>query len=368
VHLPPQGHRGKLGWEGGIFTYQEAKSCLKHHGGNLAALDDPITMLGEHYTFAHFDEPAIDPATYTLSVGGNVTVPLKLTLAQLMAMTNVQETVLLECAGNGRAACFPRPRFVATPWFQEAFGVYTYTGVRLVEVLALAGIKRGTREIVFTGADEGVEGLVHHHFQRSLPLADARNPDVILAWAANGQPLPRGHGFPLRLVVPHWYGMASVKWLTSIHAITHEFRGFQQYRSYRYTDADTYDNPGRPVTHNNVRAAMKPPGIPDTDSGSRWLGAGPVTLVGKAWSGHGQIARVEVSTNGGHSWRTAKLASPISPQSWTPWSIGWNARKGNHVLAVRATDTAGHTQPMKPVWNFLGVGVNAIELTRVLVT
>lgn len=367
-HLPPQGRRHKLGWGDGLFTYQESKASLKHHGFPLASLDDDVTKLGEHYTFAHFDAPDIDPATYKLHVGGHVARPLSFTLQELMAMSSVQETVLLECAGNGRAALFPRPRYVATPWFQEAIGAYTYTGVPLARILDLAGVRPGAVEILFTGADEGVAKLIHHHFQRSLPLADAQRPEVMLAWAANDQPLPQGHGFPLRLVVPHWYGMASVKWLTNIDAITRPFGGYQQLRSYRYTEHDPFDNPGRPVRRINVRAALLPPGIADTDTGSRWLKAGPVTLRGKAWSGHGQIVRVELSTNGGRSWRAGVVEPPVGPYAWTPWHIGWNARRGNHVLAVRATDSAGNTQPMRPVWNFLGVGVNAVELTRVLVT
>ena len=368
VGMPPQPYRTAIGWAGGTFTYDEARACLKHHGADLGALDQDLTLKDAHYSFSHFDEAVIDPQRYQLSIGGNVSKPMTLGLADLQARPNVTETVLLECAGNGRAALDPRPRYIPTPWFQEAFGVARYVGTPLASLLEEAGIRPGSVEVVFSGADQGVEQLISHNYQRSLIIADALDPEVLVAWEANGEPLSQAHGAPVRLVVPHWYGMASVKWLVGIEVVTKPFRGFQQYRSYRYTDSDPFRDPGLPVQRINVRAAMKPPGVADVDTAARWLPAGPTTLVGKAWSGHGRIVRVEVSTNVGETWRDAALGVPVSSQSWTPWSFPWYAAKGNYVVAVRATDSAGHRQPMHPRWNYLGVGINAIELSRVIVT
>ena len=150
---------------------------------------------------------------------------------------------------------------------QEGIGCLEYTGVRLADVLRAAGIRPGVVGFVFTGADEGVEQRVRHHFQRSLTIAEAMMPEVLLAYAANGEPLNDAHGKPLRLVKPHWYGMASVKWLTNIEVVTTPFTGFQQLHSYRYTLDDPFDDPGDPVTLQHVRAAMKPLGLPDVDTG-----------------------------------------------------------------------------------------------------
>lgn len=367
--IPPQYFRTEVGWAGGTFLFEEAKSATKHHGADLGVLGDPITSeIGAHYVFSHFDHPDIDPAAYRLTIGGNVAKPMTLTLGDLQSRLNVSETVLLECAGNGRTAAEPRPVQIPTPWFNQAFGVFEYVGTPLADLLNEAHVQPGSVEVVFTGVDQGVEQLIPQNYQKSLPLSKAFEPDVLVAWEANGQPLTKGHGAPVRLLVPGWYGTYSVKWLTGIEVVTKPFRGYQQFRSYRYTQTDPFIDPGRPVREMNVRAAMKPPGVPDVPSGARWLPAGPVTLVGKAWSGHGTITHVEVSTNDGETWSSAALGTPISPQSWTPWTFAWDARKGNHIVAVRATDSAGNRQPRHPKWNYLGVGINAYERSRVIVT
>jgi DMSO/TMAO reductase YedYZ molybdopterin-dependent catalytic subunit len=367
----PEPGRDHLGWTSPHFLYEEVKGATKHHGADLGALDKPITKFGQHYTFSHFDQAVIDPAAYSLSVSGNVSDSMNLSLADLQARQHVTETVLLECAGNGRAALNPRTPRIATPWFNQAFGVFEYVGTPLAALLAEAGVGPGSVEVVFTGSDEGVEGLVHQHFAKSLPLSKALDPHVLIVWQANGMPLPQGHGGPARLLVPGWYGTYSVKWLASIEVVTREFHGFQMWQSYRYTgDVDPIQQPGAgvPVREINVRAAIKPPGIADPNTGMRWLEAGPTHLVGKAWSGFGTITRVEVSTNDGNTWSDASLGPPVSAQSWTPWTFDWNAEHGNHVLAARATDANGNVQPRHPEWNFLGVGINGYERMRVFVT
>jgi hypothetical protein len=159
--------------------------------------------------------------------------------------------------------------------------------------------------------------------------------------------------------------MTSVKWLASIEAIAEPFLGFQQLASYRYTQA--MDDPGEPVTLQNVRALMVPPGIPDFATRLRLLRPGPVTLTGRAWSGRAQVQRVEVSTDAGATWRDADLGPPVSPHAWRAWRIDWDATPGRHALLPRATDSKGNTQPLEQPWNAHGMGVNLAQRIEVLV-
>jgi DMSO/TMAO reductase YedYZ molybdopterin-dependent catalytic subunit len=185
---------------------------------------------------------------------------------------------VLECAGTGRAYLQPRPVYV--PWFDEAMGAFEYTGTPLRPLLDEAGLLGDAVEVVFTGHDEGFYEGVRHAFERSMPVDEARADGVILAWAANGQPLTPAHGFPLRLVVPSWYGMASVKWLSGITVVDHPFEGVEQVDAYRMRSSASEQ--GRPVQRKSVRAAMKPPGVPDVLSRARFVAAGAVPLAGMA--------------------------------------------------------------------------------------
>jgi DMSO/TMAO reductase YedYZ molybdopterin-dependent catalytic subunit len=181
----------------------------------------------------------------------------------------------------------------------------------------------------------------------------------------NGEPLPPQHGFPLRLIVPGWYGMASVKWLTRIEAIGEPFHGYQMEKTYRYADAA--DAPGEPVTHIRVRALMMPPGIPDFMTRTRLLDAGPVRLMGRVWAGRLGVSRVEVSVDGGATWVEGHLGEPVSPVAWRMWSWPWEARPGRYTICVRATDTEGHVQPILPPWNYQGMGNNMVQRVEVVV-
>src|SRR5262249_26727921 len=214
--------------------------------------------------------------------------------------------VTMECAGNGRARLEPRP--VSQPWLVEAVGTAEWTGVPLRDVLATAGPESTGVDVVFTGSDHGVERGVEQDYQRSLTVAEATEPDVLLAYAMNGAPLAPQHGYPVRLVVPGWYGMAHVKWLSRIEVIGESFTGFQQTVAYRSRqDADEI---GDPVTRIAPRALMIPPGFPDFMSRARVVYAGSVELEGRAWSGRSAVARVDVSVDGGRSWAPAELDPP----------------------------------------------------------
>src|SRR5207302_8588019 len=254
--------------------------------------------LGLHYLLIHFDIPLVDAATYWLAVAGHVDKPLRLTLEDLKSRPATTLAVTLECAGNGRARLSPRP--LSQPWLGEAVGTAEWTGTRLAPVLQEAGLKKGALEVVFTGLDRGVQGGIEQFYERSLSVADATHDDVLLVYAINGQPLPPQHGFPVRLIVPGWYGMAHVKWLRSITVTDSPFEGYQQARAYHYRVSD--QGTGEPVTRMLPRALMAPPGVPDFMSRTRFVSLATYHIEGRAWSGLGKVTRVEFSDDGGRTW------------------------------------------------------------------
>jgi DMSO/TMAO reductase YedYZ molybdopterin-dependent catalytic subunit len=218
--------------------------------------------------------------------------------------------------------------------------------------------------VLFTGADRGVEGGIDQHYQRSLPLDEARG--AVLAYGLNGAPLPPQHGSPLRLVVPGWYGMTNVKWLTRITVLDEPFAGPQQARAYRIRQREEAE--GEPVTRIEPRSLMIPPGIPDFLTRRRTVPTGPGVLEGRAWSGWAPVALVEVSTDGGRTWAAAELGGDAaSPWAWQSWSYPWEPPgPGEYELCSRATDQAGHVQPTEVVWNLGGYANNAVQ--RLVVT
>lgn len=346
------------------ITPDELQLAVRNHSMPLEALRYPITPVGLHYLLIHFDIPQVDEATWTLHVGGRTQRTLALAMADVQAHPAKTIAVTLECAGNGRARTSPRP--LSQPWLNEAVGTSEWTGTPLRNILDEAGVLDGATDIVFTGLDRGVQGGVMQQYERSLSVADATREDVMLAWAINGIPLPPQHGFPLRLVVPGWYGMTSVKWLRSITVVDRTFEGYQQARAYHYRVVD--GETGQPVTRMLPRALMIPPGVPDFMSRVRFLEPSEVRVEGRAWSGRGAITRVELSADGGVSWRDARLDEPVSPHAWRGWSCDWDARRpGEYELCVRATDSGGNVQPAGQRWNYEGVQNNEVQRVRVRV-
>ncbi|MHA7223262.1 sulfite oxidase [Arthrobacter sp. RHLT1-20] len=345
----------------GLLTAEELQLAARNHSMPLEALRNDTTPPGLHYLLNHFDIPYIDADNWHLRIGGAVQRSLELSLRALRRAPSISVAVTLECAGNGRSLLKPRP--LSQPWVLEAVGTATWTGVPLAYLLTQAGVDDDAVEVVFTGADTGIQGGVRQQFARSLPIDEALRPDLVLAYRMNGAELPPQHGYPLRLVVPGWYGMASVKWLSSITVVTKPFDGFQQSVAYRYQqDAD---DAGTPVSWIKVRSLMVPPGIPDFFTRRRILPAGPVMLTGRAWSGQGAVQRVEVGIDG--KWAPAHLERPAAPFAWCAWSMPWVADAGEHELACRATDTSGAGQPLEQVWNYQGMGNNAVQRIRVTV-
>ena len=323
----------------------------------LEALRYDITPAGMHYLLIHFDVPEGDDASWSLSIDGLVDRPTTLSMADLRARPSVTMPITMECAGNGRARLTPRP--ISQPWLTEAIGTAEWTGTPLRPFLEEAGVSADAAELVFTGADRGIQGDVEQVYQRSLTIADAMREEVLLAYKMNGSSLPPQHGAPLRLIVPGWYGMTSVKWLTAITAVAEPFEGYQQV-AYRLRQRPKDE--GEPVTRMRPRSLMIPPGIPDFMTRRRFVEVGSVKLSGRAWSGAGPIERVEVSTDGAATWADATLGQPASPYAWTPWTFVWNAAEpGEHELSPRATDVDGNTQPLKQPWNLHGFANNMVQ-------
>jgi DMSO/TMAO reductase YedYZ molybdopterin-dependent catalytic subunit len=344
------------------ISLEELALAARNHALPAEALRYDVTPAGLHYVLTHYDIPDADPDSWAVAVGGLVDRPLDLSLADLDAIPQHTVRVTLECAGNGRAADHPRP--VSQPWLDGAVGTADWTGVRLADLLVDAGPQAGAVSVVFAGADHGVERGVEQDYERGLSVADATHGDVLVATSMNGAPLPPQHGYPVRLVVPGWYGMASVKWLREIRVVDHEFAGFQ-HQAYRLRQEAGEE--GVPVTRIEPRALLVPPGFPDFMSRARVVDAGRLVLRGRAWSGWGPVERVEVSTDDGATWAEADLESDHGSYAWRGFHVTWDAAPGRSSLRARATDATGRVQPADPVWNRGGFTNNASQPIDVLV-
>jgi DMSO/TMAO reductase YedYZ molybdopterin-dependent catalytic subunit len=342
----------------GRFTAEELALAARNRGMPLEALRHDVTPPGLHYLLVHFDIPEADESTWTLSVGGLVSKPRSLSLGELRALPERTLRVTMECAGNGRGQL--SPRYPSVPWLEEGVSTADWTGVPLRELLDL---RADATEVVFHGADRGIDAGVEHHFARSLSAAQALESEVLVAYAMNGAPLPPQHGAPLRLIVPRWYGMASVKWLRAIEARDQPFDGVQQARSYHFRRVP--GEKGEPCTLMRVNSLMAPPGIPDFYTRRRIVDAGPVEIVGRAWSGAAPVERVEFGRDG--EWHRAAVAPERHAHGWTLWRFAWQAAPGEHVLACRATDAAGNMQPLEPPWDLSGFGNNGVQRIQVTV-
>ena len=348
---------------GEMFYREEVQLAFRNRGMPLEGLRYDRTPTGMHYLLTHFDIPGVDMDTWSLTIGGLVSNPAKLSLEAIRRMPSRSVTVTMECAGNGRALLSPRA--ASQPWLLEAIGTAEWTGTPLAGILESAGVREGAIEILFTGLDQGVQGDEVHYYQRSLTLAESSREEVLLAYEMNGQPLEPQHGYPLRMVVPGWYGMTSIKWLDRIEAIDHHFDGYQQDVSYQYVQSA--GEQGDPVDLVRVRALMIPPGIPDFLTRIRLVQAGPIALTGRAWAGRLGVSRVETSGDGGAMWTQATLGEQTSPYAWRSWTSQWQATPGRHTLWVRATDTQGNRQPTEQEWNLQGMGNNMVQQVEVLV-
>jgi len=344
------------------ISLEELQLAARNHGMPLEALRYDVTPVGLHYLLIHYDVPQVDAASWRLRVRGER--ELSLGLDELRRRPGVELAVTMECAGNGRARLEPRP--VSQPWLLEAVGTARWAGTPLRPVLEEAGVGEGAVEILFTGIDRGIEGGIDQRYQRSLTVEDAFREDVLLAYEMNGGPLPPQHGFPVRLVVPGWYGMTSVKWLAEIDVLDVPFTGYQQASGYRLRQ--TEDEEGTPVERIVPRSLFVPPGIPEFLTRARTVEPGEVVVEGRAWSGLAPIARVEVSADGGETWDDAELEPAEGRWAWRGWRYRWQAEPGEYLLCSRARDEAGNEQPLETPWNLGGYANNSVQRVPVTVT
>jgi DMSO/TMAO reductase YedYZ molybdopterin-dependent catalytic subunit len=307
----------------------------------LAELRSWVTPSGMFFVRNHFPVPANDLAAWRLRVDGCVERPLTLTWAELTTMPERTLFATMECAGNGRS--FLEPRVEGVPWGAGAVGHAEWTGVPLRTVLEKAGLKPQAAEVLCEGADRGTEPDHPEpmDFARSLPLDKALDPDTLLVYRMNGEPLEPNHGFPLRLVVPAWYGVASVKWLKRIAVIDHPFKGYFQTKKYTV----------QRKTANGLETVVVGPLPLKSDifrpQHGESLRAGRQRIYGAAWAGAEEVARVEVSTDGGRAWAPATLVGPKAAYSWTLWEYFWDAAQaGKYTILSRAIAKSGRVQPM----------------------
>ena len=325
-----------------------------YEGGNfgmpLDLNDELIVPTSRFFVRSNGTVPIIEPRAWRLAVDGFVDKPTQLSLTDLKKLPRRTVTAFLECAGNGRTKFDPIPE--GTPWSNDAAGNAVWTGTSLSNVLDLVGVKKGTVDIVSHGAD-------FDRMQRGLPLANARDPDTLLIWEMNGEPLLPAHGAPVRLFVPRWAGIASTKWLKRLEAITRPFDGY--YNANNYVMYTPEGEPIQPVREMPVKSLIAKPA-----DGSA-VAAGPQRIAGFAWSGYGGITKVDVSTDGGATWTEAEITASAGRLSWSRFELDWVATPGTHRLQSRATDERMITQPAKPIWNLKGYLMNGIQTMTVTV-
>jgi len=312
------------------------------------------------YVRNHFQIPKFDLANWRLSVGGMIERPLTLAWRDITNMRSHSKLVTLECAGNGRFRL--EPRVTGEQWNLGAVSTAEWAGVPLQEVLDRACVKSGGRYIIFRGADRGtVDGHTETiAFERSLSMDDARESEALLAYAMNGEALPLQHGFPLRLIVPSWYAVASVKWLTEIEVVDQPFQGYYQAEKYHFEREVNGQAEREPLTLQRVRSLITEP------SEEAQVECGELAVRGVAWSGAAPIARVEVQLD--HKpWQEARILGEPKRHSWQWWELITRVdRPGNYVIHARASDMRGRMQPESPEWNRLGYCNNAIQQLKIV--
>lgn len=311
----------------------------------LDGFTDWITPVDRFFVRCHTYTPKVNLNEWSLKIDGRVDRPITLTMDDLKKLPRVEMVAVLECAGNGRR--FYEPRVAGTQWAFGSVGNGRWVGARLRDVLEKAGIQGSVKEILLDGADVPLGKMPD--FQRTITLAKALDPDTILAYEMNGRPLPVEHGFPLRLIASGWAGDSWVKWLQHIEVLDHEFEGFWMKSAYRHPPQPvapgTAVDPAAmvPVTDLNVKSVIASP--------NGWAKPGAVRVQGTAWSNRSPVHKVEVSTDGGQTWKTAKLGGRPTQYGWRLWQFDWKAAEGKYTLMARATNEAGEMQPLQQQWN-----------------
>jgi DMSO/TMAO reductase YedYZ molybdopterin-dependent catalytic subunit len=362
----------------GHYTRDEVNYAFHNHGSHHELLDMDITDIASHYVLLHFDAQNIPEDTYTLKIKGLINRPMSFTLDQIKKFPKHTVQIVMECAGSDRASSTPRFNH-HSPWGLQPIAQAEWSGCLLTDVLNhCGGYTENAIDIIFTGADTGIESGDVINYQRSLNIEkDHILDDCLLIYEMNGQPLPKKHGFPLRLMVPGWYGMASVKYLKEIEVVPYRFRG-RGMVTYSYSIHPEDPDLKQPVTIIRPRAIIKWPGIAEFFTRNRYLGAGLNVLQGRAWVGGStvrrkehivDIAKVDLSFDNGDTWNETQIVDKRkSPWGWCKWIYNWNAIPGLYNIIVRATATDGVVQPVWPtheLWDYRSMGTIACQRVTV---
>lgn len=313
----------------------------------FASLHSFVTPNEQFFVRSHFPVPKVDTAAWRLRVEGFVDRQAELTYEELLKMKTRTVSATIECAGNSRI--FLSPKVEGLQWELGAVGTAEWTGVPLAAVLERASVQPGAVEVVFEGADSGrlakPPSPGNIHYAHSIPLAKAFTSDVLLVHTMNGEPLTLAHGFPLRAVVPGWYGMASVKWLNRLVLVDRPFRGYFKTADYTYWEQrQGLPTQLLPVTENEVKAQIARPAPREI------VPANSIYRVhGAAWAGEAEVTQVQISADGGATWDKANLLGDAVPYSWRFWEFHWRtpAPPGRCTLMARAMDSRGRVQPMQ---------------------
>ena len=333
----------------------------------LSGFADYLTPIEHFFVRTHVYVPSINLNEWRLNIGGSVATPLAVTMDELKKLPSVELVSVLECAGNGRA--FYQPTVPGLQWGHGAVGNARWRGVRLADVLKRAGLKPSAREILFDGADVPLGAMPD--FQRSIPVSKALDPNTLLAFEMNGEPLPAKHGFPLRVVAPGWAGDSWVKWVTSIRVLNQEYD--QEHDSFWMKSA--YRHPGHPVAPGVAVPADRMQSVTNLRiksviasplDGTQLDPARPATIRGVAW-GSDPVTSVEVSVDGGRTWKPAALNSNQKTRfGWRQWEFSWTPPEAAYyTILARARDASGNTQPLDQEWNQSGYLWNVVPRVRV---
>ncbi|CAN5780937.1 molybdopterin-dependent oxidoreductase [soil metagenome] len=322
-----------------LITYGETNL-----GMPLVLAEDLLVPNELFFVRSNGPTPTISCDEWTLTIDGAVDRTITLTYRQLLELPAHTATAFLECTGNSRSRFDPPAE--GTPWQNDAVGNATWTGVQLDDVLKLASPKPSSVDVVSQGADLAT-------MRRGIPVATARNAEVMLAFSMNNEPLPAAHGGPVRLLVPRWAGIASTKWLTRLEVWDRPFTGPFQGDLYVVYDQD--GTPIAPISQMPVKSIIASP------VDGQLFESPEVEIRGFAWSGHAGIAKVDVSIDSGEAWRPADIVETAGPLSWVKWSFRTVLPPGNNQVSTRATDARGLQQPRVAMWNQKGYMMNAIH-------
>ena len=309
---------------------------------------------------------SMDAATHTVTVSGHVNNQIRFTLAELMnGFPHVELAAVNQCSGNSRG--FFEPRVPGGEWGNGAMGNARWVGVRLRDVLDAAGVKPGAVQVQFEGADRPVVPTAPN-LKKSLSVDHARDGEVMIAWQMNGESLPLLNGFPFRLVVPGWYATYWTKALQHIRVLDHEDTNFWMHPAYTIPDNWPHANmtPGeKDVKFVPINRMVPRSFFTNLANGATVAAARAVEVRGIAFGGDAGVRMVQVSSDGGRTWRAAQLGHDYGRFSFRQWNAHLQLERGEHTLMVRCTNTGGLRQPMKPNWNPGGFMRNVVESVTV---